>query len=307
MAFLKRIFFFALTNIAVLTLFTIVMMIVQMVFPGLQNARGGYMYMLVYAAIFGFLGSFVSLWISRWSAKKMYNIQLLDAQSAMSDARLQIVWNTVERIARENGINMPEVGYYESVDPNAFATGATKNSSLVAVSTGLLDVMELDEIEGVVGHEMAHILNGDMVTLTLIQGVMNTFVVFLSQVIARAIDAWISDENGEGMGWLAYNLVYMLLQIVFGFLASLVVMYFSRYREYRADEGGARFTNKKKMIAGLQKLKKLSSMPVQVSEENAEANKKMAAFMISEPDSMFSTHPSLDNRIKALEENIQLA
>ncbi len=307
MAFLKRIFFFALTNIAVLTLFTIVMMIVQMVFPGLQNARGGYMYMLMYAAIFGFLGSFVSLWISRWSAKKMYNIQLLDAQSAMSDARLQIVWNTVERIARENGINMPEVGYYESVDPNAFATGATKNSSLVAVSTGLLDVMELDEIEGVVGHEMAHILNGDMVTLTLIQGVMNTFVVFLSQVIARAIDAWISDENGEGMGWLAYNLVYMLLQIVFGFLASLVVMYFSRYREYRADEGGARFTNKKKMIAGLQKLKKLSSMPVQVSEENAEANKKMAAFMISEPDSMFSTHPSLDNRIKALEENIQLA
>lgn len=307
MAFLKRIFFFALTNIAVLTLFTIVMMIVQMVFPGLQNARGGYMYMLVYAAIFGFLGSFVSLWISRWSAKKMYNIQLLDAQSAAADSRLQIVWNTVERIARENDINMPEVGYYESADPNAFATGATKNSSLVAVSTGLLEVMELGEIEGVVGHEMAHILNGDMVTLTLIQGVMNTFVVFLSQVIARAIDSWLSDENGEGMGWLAYNLVYMLLQIVFGFLASLVVMYFSRYREYRADEGGARFTSKKKMIAGLQKLKKLSSMPVQVSEENAEANKKMAAFMISEPDSMFSTHPSLDNRIKALEENIQLA
>ena len=301
MAFLKRIFFFALTNIAVLTLFTIVMMIVQMIFPGLQNVGGGYIYMLVYAAIFGFLGSFVSLWISRWSAKKMYNIQLLDAQSAMSDARLQIVWNTVERIARENGINMPEVGYYESADPNAFATGATKNS------TGLLDVMELDEIEGVVGHEMAHILNGDMVTLTLIQGVMNTFVVFLSQVIARAIDAWISDENGEGMGILAYNLVYMLLQIVFGFLASLVVMYFSRYREYRADEGGARFTSKKKMIAGLQKLKKLTNAPIQVSEENAEANKKMAAFMISEPDSAFSTHPSLDNRIKALEENMQLA
>ena len=278
-----------------------------MIFPGLRNIGGGYIYILVYAAIFGFLGAFFSLWISRWSAKKMYNIQLLDAQSAAADSRLQIVWNTVERIARENGINMPEVGYYESSDPNAFATGATKNSSLVAVSTGLLDVMDLDEIEGVVGHEMAHILNGDMVTLTLIQGVMNTFVVFLSQVIARAIDAWISDENGEGMGILAYNLVYMLLQIVFGFLASLVVMYFSRYREYRADEGGARFTSKKKMIAGLQKLKKLTNAPIQVSEENAEANKKMAAFMISEPDSAFSTHPSLDNRIKALEENMQLA
>ena len=304
MTFIKRIFFFALTNIAVLALFAIIMTIVGIFFPDLKNVGGGYVYMLIYAAIFGFLGSFFSLWISRWSAKKMYNIELLDATSAMQNEKLALVWNTVERIARENNIKMPEVGFYESAEPNAFATGATKNSSLVAVSTGLLNLMTLDEIEGVVGHEMAHILNGDMVTLTLIQGVMNTFVIFLSQIIARAIDSFFASDDGEGLGWLGYNAVYMILQIVFGFLASLVVMYFSRYREYRADEGGARYTSKAKMIAGLKRLQKMSSLTEVATTEN---DKKMAAFMINEPDSMFSTHPSLDNRIEALEKNYTLA
>lgn len=301
MSFIRRIGFFLLTNIAVLVLFGIVMAILQTIFPGLKNM--GVTYMLIYAAIFGFLGSFFSLWISRWSAKKAYNIQLLDAQSAMEHSKLKLVWDTVERIARDNHITMPEVGYYESAEPNAFATGPSKNSSLVAVSTGLLNTMEHDEIEGVVGHEMAHILNGDMVTLTLIQGVMNTFVIFLSNIIARAIQNWLS-EDGEGLGWLAYNAVYIILQMIFGFLASLVIMYFSRAREYRADAGGAKYTSKKKMIAGLKKLQKMSALQKEdVSKEEA----KMAAFMINEPDSAFSTHPSLDNRIKALEENYQLA
>lgn len=304
MVFFKRIFFFVLTNIAVLALFAIIMTIVGMIFPDFKIVGGGHLAMLIYAAIFGFFGSFFSLWISRWSAKKMYNIEILDTSSAMQNEKLALVWNTVERIARENNIKMPEVGFYESAEPNAFATGATKNSSLVAVSTGLLNLMTLDEIEGVIGHEMAHILNGDMVTLTLIQGVVNTFVIFLSQVIAHAIDRFLASDDGEGLGWLGYNAVYFILQIIFGFLASLVIMYFSRHREYRADEGGARYTSKAKMIAGLKRLQKMSSLTEANTTEN---DKKMAAFMINEPDSMLSTHPSLDNRIEALEKNYQLA
>ncbi len=258
---------------------------------------------LIYAAIVGFTGAIFSLCISRWMAKKMQGVELIDATTASRDPKLKIVWDTVERIARQENITMPEVGFYESAEPNAFATGRSKNASLVAVSTGLLNVMDADEIEGVVGHEMAHILNGDMVTLTLIQGVMNTFVVFLSRIVADIINSYFSRDGDEGLGWIAYNLVYIVLQIVFGFLASFVVMYFSRIREYRADEGGARYTSKRKMIAGLKKLQKLSTMEI----ERTENDKKMAAFMINEPDSMFSTHPSLDNRIKALEENYKLA
>lgn len=149
-------------------------------------------YLLIYAAVFGFLGSFISLWISRWMAKSAYGIQILDRTTASQDAKLQLVWDTVERIAQANHIVMPEVGYYESADPNAFATGATKNSALVAVSTGLLNTMEKSEIEGVVGHEMAHVLNGDMVTLTLLQGVMNTFVIFFSHIAARFVASALS-------------------------------------------------------------------------------------------------------------------
>lgn len=253
---------------------------------------------MLYALIFGMLGSFFSLFISKWSAKKAYDIQILDENSASSDPKLLLIYKTTERIARENNIKMPEVGYYESTDVNAFATGASKNSSLVAFSTALLNQMSEDEIEGVVGHEMAHILNGDMVTLTLIQGVMNAFVIFLAKIVAEAIDKFFSSDDGEGLGLIAYNLVYIGLQIVFGFLASFVVMYFSRKREYRADEGGAKYTSKAKMIAGLQKLKSMQSLGTK--------DTKMSPFMITEPDSMFSTHPSLDNRIKALQENFSI-
>ncbi len=302
MALVKRIFFFVLTNIAVLALISIILIILQNVF-GINIMGKSITSQLIYAAIVGFTGAIFSLCISRWMAKKMQGVELIDATTASRDPKLKIVWDTVERIARQENITMPEVGFYESAEPNAFATGRSKNASLVAVSTGLLNVMDADEIEGVVGHEMAHILNGDMVTLTLIQGVMNTFVVFLSRIVADIINSYFSRDGDEGLGWIAYNLVYIVLQIVFGFLASFVVMYFSRIREYRADEGGARYTSKRKMIAGLKKLQKLSTMEI----ERTENDKKMAAFMINEPDSMFSTHPSLDNRIKALEENYKLA
>lgn len=295
----KRIWFFLLTNIAVLALFAVVMSIVQVFLPKeFQTIAWGYPYWMLYALIFGMLGSFFSLFISKWSAKKAYDIQILDENSASSDPKLLLIYKTTERIARENNIKMPEVGYYESTDVNAFATGTSKNNSLVAFSTALLNQMNEDEIEGVVGHEMAHILNGDMVTLTLIQGVMNAFVIFLAKIVAEAIDKFLSSDDGEGLGLIAYNLVYIGLQIVFGFLASFVVMYFSRKREYRADEGGAKYTSKAKMIAGLQKLKSMQSLGTK--------DTKMSPFMITEPDSMFSTHPSLDNRIKALQENFSI-
>jgi heat shock protein HtpX len=295
-------FFFFLTNIAVLALLSVVMFVVNMFFPGILDAGGGMWGIMVYAVVLGFAGSFISLALSRWMAKRSYSIVILDRASASQDAKLQIVWNTVERIAMISHITMPEVGYYESAEPNAFATGATKNSSLVAVSTGLLNQMDIWEIEWVVGHEMAHILNWDMVTLTLLQGVMNTFVILFSHIAARAVSSFLSRDDSEGLSYLAYQWVYMLFQLVFGGLAMLVIMWFSRMREYRADLGGAQYTSKAKMVSGLRKLQKMTKLV-----HTDSTDKKMAAFMITEPDSFFSTHPSLDNRLRALEENYQLA
>ncbi len=302
MQFIKRIFFFFLTNIAVLFLLSVVFAIIGYFFPGLQNMGGGMIPLLIYAALFWFLGSFISLWISRWSAKRIYSIQLLTQQTAVQDAKLQVVWNIVSRIALQNNIQMPEVGYYESSDPNAFATWATKNSALVAVSTGLLHAMERNEIEGVVGHEMAHVINGDMVTLTLLQGVMNTFVIFFSSIAARAVAASLSQDDKENaLSFFVYQAIYIIFQLLFGFLAMIVIMYFSRIREYHADLGWATFAGKMNMIAGLKKLQSITKLI-----HTKPTDSKMTAFMIQEPDSLFSTHPSLENRIKALEENYQL-
>lgn len=300
--YIKRIFFFLATNFAVMILLGIIMTLVNSMYPWLLSAYGGIGNLLILSIIVWFLGSFISLALSKWSAKRMYNIVLLEPGS-INDDKLQLVWDTVERITQASGIQMPEVGYYESPDPNAFATGMTKNSSLVAVSTWLLDTMDKKEIEWVVGHEMAHILNGDMVTLTLIQWVMNTFVYFLSSIIARVVSSFISrgEDSSETVNSWIYFLVSMIAQIVLGLLASFVVMWFSRMREYRADLGGAQYTSKAAMIAGLRKLKKMTE------NMQSQPEAKMNAFMITEPDSFFSTHPSLDNRIKALEENYQLA
>lgn len=273
-------------------------------YPNLLTAYGDFTSLLAFAAVFGFGGAIISLLISRWQAKKMYGIVLLDpATLHEEDTRLQLVYQTVERIAKSKNIDMPEVGYYESPEPNAFATGKSKNSALVAVSTGLLNTMEDREIEGVVGHEMAHVLNGDMVTLTLITGVMNTFVIVLSHIVSRIVAGFLSrsDDDEWGISQLSYFLVYNVLQVVFGLLASIVIMYFSRMREYRADLGGAEFTSRASMIAGLKRLQKLTKL-----QDRHADNGKLTAFMINEPDSFWSTHPSLDNRIKALEANYQL-
>lgn len=296
--YIKRFFFFILTNIAIMAVLSVLVIILNKFFPGIMDASGGIVSLLITATVVGFAWSFISLFLSKWSAKRAYHITLLE-NGNIADDKLRVVYETVERIAQAENITMPEVGFYESPEPNAFATGPSKNNSLVAVSTWLLEHMKKDEIEGVVGHEMAHVLNGDMVTLTLIQWVMNTFVYFISSLLARIISSYLARDN-ENVSALTYMAVSLVLQIGIGFLASFVVMYVSRMREYRADLGGAKYTSRSKMIAGLKRLKSITA-------QAAGHDTKMAAFMITEPDSLFSTHPSLDNRIKSLEENYQLA
>jgi heat shock protein HtpX len=251
--------------------------------------------------VIGFTGSFVSLAISRWMAKRSYNIQLIDEKNLHQyHEKEQFVYKIVHRIAQMEHITTPEVGVYQSEEANAFATGPSKNRALVAVSSGLLDAMDKDEIEGVVAHEMAHILNGDMVTMTLIQGVLNTFVVFLSRLIAGAIDRALASDNEESNGpSMVYFIASIVLDILFGLLAQVVLMAFSRHREYRADAGSAKYAGKGKMVKALERLKEITE------KTHIEPNEKepMAAFKISGGHTMmeiFMSHPPLEKRIAAL-------
>ncbi|MDD3302638.1 MAG: protease HtpX [Candidatus Gracilibacteria bacterium] len=298
---IKRIFLFFITNIAIIVLLGIVLAIVENVF-GIKLSGIGqtYLNIFIYAIIIGFAGSFISLFLSKWTAKRAYNIKLINQYELSSISRKErLVFDIVYDLSNKHGIKLPEVGIYESREPNAFATGATKNSSLVAVSTGLLNIMEENEIKGVVGHEMSHIFNGDMVTMVLLQGVMNTFVIFLSRVIANIVNSYFSkDEEGNG-GYFIYYIVSMILEIVLGILASIIVMGFSRYREYKADEGSARLIGKENMIAGLKALKKMIS-------STSGDNSKLATMKISTKTkggllALFSSHPDIDDRIEALE------
>ena len=278
---MKRIFLFILTNLAVLVVVSIILSLLGL--SGNPNQMGS---LLDYSAVVGFTGSIISLLTSKWVAKRSVGAEVITEPQNELEAWLL---NTVEAQARQWNLKTPEVAIYDSPEPNAFATGATKNSSLVAVSTGLLQHMTRDEVEAVLAHEMAHIGNGDMVTLTLIQGVVNTFVVFLSRIISNLIA---TNDRGETNG-LVYFAVSMVLQIAFGFLASIVVMWFSRQREYRADAGAAKLVGAPKMIAALQRLKGESShLPREMSAMGIASENK---------DSLLSTHPSLDNRIARLQ------
>ncbi|MDD2916919.1 MAG: protease HtpX [Candidatus Gracilibacteria bacterium] len=304
MNFLKRIFLFLVTNIAIILVITTIIFVLEH-FLGIRispNLSNGYASLFVFALIFGFAGSFLSLAISRWMAKRAYDIKLISESRLMDfDPKTQLVYTTVANIARQNGIDMPEVGVYVSDDPNAFATGPTKNSSLVAVSTGLLQSMTSAEIEGVIAHEMSHILNGDMVTMTLLQGVLNTFVIFFARIIGKIIDDVVF-KNEEGDGW-GYFLTVMVLEAVFGILASLVLMAFSRHREYRADEGSSRLVGKDKMILALKRLEHI------ISSREIVDDGKLATFKIHSEKgfmSLFMSHPDLGDRIKNLENNYQL-
>ncbi|WOT03864.1 protease HtpX [Shewanella youngdeokensis] len=284
---MKRIFLLIATNMAILLVASIVMSILGVN----TSSMGG---LLVFAAIFGFGGAFISLAISKWMAKKTMGCEVI---TTPRDSTERWLVDTVARQAEQAGIKMPEVAIYQSPEFNAFATGPSKNNSLVAVSSGLLYGMSQDEVEAVLAHEVSHVANGDMVTLTLIQGVVNTFVIFAARVVAGLINNFVAsnDEEGEGLGTIAYMAVVFVLDMLFGILASIIVAYFSRIREFRADEGAARLAGKEKMIAALDRLRhgpEAGAMPAQMSALGINGKKSMAELMMS--------HPPIEKRIAAL-------
>jgi heat shock protein HtpX len=288
---MKRIVLFLITNLAVVLVLSIVVRLL-----GLDQyiaAQGGnYVGLLMFAAVFGFGGAIISLLMSKWSAKRMMGVRVIDQPQTASE---QWLVDTVRAHANQVGIGMPEVGVFDSPEPNAFATGANKNKALVAVSTGLLQRMGRPEVEAVLGHEIGHVANGDMVTLTLIQGVVNTFVIFLARIIGSFVDkAVFRNENGRGMG---YFVAVMVAELCLGILASLIVMAFSRQREFRADTAGAKLAGSRNMISALEALKR--------AHDPQGLPQQMAAFGISGgvPTGfrrLFMSHPPLDERIEAL-------
>ena len=291
---MKRIFYFLVTNLAIVLVLSITMRLLG-VEPFL-NANGlNLNSLLIFAAVMGFGGAFISLAISKWSAKQMSGAVTIENPKTPDEIWLM---NIVKKQSQAVGIQMPEVAIFNSPAVNAFATGMSRNSSLVAVSSGLLEMMTKDEAEAVIGHEISHIANGDMVTLTLIQGVVNTFVLFFSRVIGYTVDKVIF-KTRQGTG-PAFFITMIISELLLGVLASIVVMWFSRQREYRADIGGGQLAGNKKMIAALQRLK--------TQYETSALPKSIAALGISGEQGMglkelFSTHPSLDDRIARLQQN----
>lgn len=287
---MKRMFLFLATNMAIVLVLSLTMSLLG-VEPYL-NANGlNLQALLIFAAVMGFGGALISLAISKWMAKKSVGAQVIVTPRTEQERWLI---GTVNRQALSAGIKMPEVAIYESPDVNAFATGMNKNNALVAVSTGLLNQMTRDEAEAVLGHEVSHITNGDMVTLALIQGVVNTFVMFFSRVIGYLVDKVVfKTERGQGP---AFYVTMIVAELILGVLASMIVMWFSRRREFRADEGGAKLAGRAKMIAALERLSRAHSEPLP---------DKMAAFGISGGRAsglkkLFMTHPPLSERIEAL-------
>jgi len=286
---MKRIIYFLATNLAIMLVLSFTMRLLG-IEPYL-NANGlDLSNLLAFAAIMGFGGAFISLAMSKWSAKRMSGAVVIEEARTPTEIWLM---KTVRQQADAVGIKMPEVAVFDSPEVNAFATGMTKNSSLVAVSSGLLNAMTKDEAEAVLAHEVSHIANGDMVTLTLIQGVVNTFVMFLSRVIGYTVDKVVfKTERGTGP---AFFVTMIIAELVLGVLASIIVMWFSRQREFRADAGAAKLSGRNKMIAALERL--------QAQHEPSVLPKQMAAFGISGGGGfakLFSSHPSLDDRITAL-------
>ena len=288
---MKRIFLFLATNIAIIVLLSITLRILGV--DSLLAENGSDLNLnalLIFASVFGFGGALISLAASKWMAKKMTGVRIINSPS--NNVEKWII-DTVEKQSKTVGIKMPEVGIFPSPAMNAFATGASKNNALVAVSQGLLDNMSQGEIEAVIGHEMSHVANGDMVTLTLIQGVVNTFVIFFSRIIGHFVDRVIlKNDRGYGIG---YFVATIFAEIILSILASTIVMYFSRKREFVADTGGADLAGHGNMINALKRLGQLE--PDALPEQ-------MAAFGINDKKgmmSLFSSHPSIESRIKALE------
>jgi len=285
MTMLKRLVLFLATNLAVLALVSVVMSVLGV----RADQFGG---LLVMAAVFGFGGSIISLLMSKWVAKRFTGAHVIE--QPRNEAEQWLV-TTVRRQAEAAGIGMPEVAIYDAPEINAFATGANRNNALVAVSTGLLRAMNRDEAEAVLGHEVSHVANGDMVTMALLQGVLNTFVIVLSRVVGRVIDGFLS-RDGEG-GGIGYFVTVFVLDIVFGLFASMIAMWFSRHREFRADAGGATLAGRDKMVAALERLS--------LTYGESTLPKQVAAFGISGGvghglKRLFLSHPPLEERIAAL-------
>jgi heat shock protein HtpX len=296
MAMVKRIFLFLALNFLVILMITFVLNLLN-VQPFLSSYGLDVKALLFFCLIWGMGGAFISLALSRVMAKWMMGVELVDPNTR--DPELRHLIDTVHKLARRSGLPLPQVGLYRSNEVNAFATGPTKRKSLVAVSTGLLQRMKDNEIEGVLGHEISHIANGDMVTMTLLQGVVNAFVMFLARVLAYAVSGFgrNRENGGSAMGYILF--VY-LFEVVFMILGSLVVAAFSRAREFRADAGGARLAGRESMVAALQSLRTLQEI-----KDPRESNPAMAAFKISHPSKkglirLFSSHPPLEERIERL-------
>jgi heat shock protein HtpX len=287
----KRILLFVATNIAIVLTLTVVVSVLGLSQGYTANGLDiGALAMFCF--IYGMGGAFISLQLSRWIAKRATGVRLVDGRTGQSE--LDWLYNTVSRLTRQANLPMPEVGFYESPEVNAFATGPSKKRSLVAVSSGLLRSMRQEEIEGVLAHEVAHIANGDMVTMTLLQGVVNAFVMFAARVIAHVVTR--SGDNRQGNGGM-YFLIVMVLQIVFGILGSLITSWFSRHREFRADFGGATLAGRSHMIAALRRL--AANRELVDTRHEALATMKIngaGRWML-----FFSTHPPLEARIAALE------
>jgi heat shock protein HtpX len=296
---MRRIALFLLTNIAVLLLLSIVCHLFGIDQWAAARGYGGMGGLLAYAAVFGMGGAFISLAMSKWMAKMTTGARVIE--QPQNEAERWLV-DTVRRHAQNAGIGMPEVAVYDAPEMNAFATGMSKNHSLVAVSTGLLQQMDREQVAAVLGHEIGHVANGDMVTLTLIQGVLNTLVIVAARIVGRLVDSWLSGgrDSREGTG-IGYFVSVIVLQLVFGLFASIIVMAFSRWREFRADAAGAKLAGRGAMISALQRL--------QLNHGESTLPKSMAAFGISGPlaqglQRLFMSHPPLDERIAALQKQM---
>ena len=286
----KRIFLFIVTNLAVILTLSIVAGLLGVgsgIGPGGLNLQA----LAVFCLFWGMGGAFISLQMSRWIAKRATGVRLVDGRTGTS--QVDWLYETVARLTRQANLPMPEVGIYESPEVNAFATGPSKSRSLVAVSSGLLRSMRQEEVEGVLAHEVAHIANGDMVTMALLQGVMNAFVMFFARVIAYALTRSNDSRNNNG----SYYLIVIVLQLVLGILGSLVVNWFSRYREFRADHGGATLAGRERMIGALRRL--AASHELVDTQHQALATMKINGGRSWA--TLFSTHPPLEERIAALE------
>lgn len=291
---MKRVLLFIATNLGILAVLTTAVHLLGLD-RYLTSAGGSLAGLLTFAALFGFGGAFISLALSKWMAKRTMGVRVIQQPTTSTEAWLL---QTVQARSERAGIRMPEVGIFESDTPNAFATGARRNAALVAVSTGLLHTMPRHEVEAVLAHEVSHVANGDMVTLALIQGVVNTFVIALARVIGNLVDrAVFRSEDGRGPG---YFVTVLIAELVLGVLASLIVMWFSRRREFRADHGAAELVGAASMIAALDRLRRQTAPPL--------ASGQLAAFGITGSVGhglrrLFMTHPPLEERIAALQEH----